>query len=314
MTNNGTTSKGSQDMEEQVKTQTSKVKTQTSFLRLSQGHLTLLSTCPRKFQHVVLEQLSSPNPPEQQERLNQGSRFHLLLQQWQLDLPVESFVQADPQLNVWFNGFLQAAPQILALHANPQGENQDELYQTEHQRTLEFQSYLLTVIYDLLISNPHQARILDWKTYPRPCNVQWLKQNWQTRLYPFVLAETSPYSPEQISMVYWFFQSQTNDAPPQSLTFQYDRLQHEQTRQDLTRLLAQLTLWLDQYQAGEAFPQISLGAAACEECSFAVRCDRISQNQEAPNLASNTLESDAYSEAPLPLTLPALADIQEIPL
>lgn len=283
-------------------------------LRLSQGHLNLLSTCPRKFQHVVLEQLSSPNPPEQQEKLNQGSQFHLLLQQWQLELPVESFVQANPQLSIWFNGFLQAAPQILALHANQQGGEQDHLYQTEHQRTLEFQGYLLTVVYDLLISNPQQARILDWKTYPRPRNAQWLQQNWQTRLYPFVLGETSPYVPEQISMVYWFFQSQTQDAPPQSLTIQYDRRQHEQTRQDLTQLLTQLASWLERYQTGEPFPQVSVGTVACKECSFVVRCDRSSANGEDATTASNNPSADAHPEPSHPLTLPALADIQEVPL
>ncbi|MGQ9870039.1 PD-(D/E)XK nuclease family protein [Leptodesmis sp.] len=283
-------------------------------LRLSQGHLTLLSTCPRKFQYVIVEQLGSPNPPEEQEKLNQGSRFHLLLQQWQLDLPVESFVQEDPQLNGWFQGFLQAVPQILTLNSNHQTGEHNELYQSEHQRALEFQGYLLTVVYDLLISNPHQARILDWKTYPRPRNVQWLKQNWQTRLYPFVLAETSPYAPEQISMVYWFFQSQSNDSSPQSLLFQYDRAQHEQTRQDLTHLLTQLTHWLERYYTGEPFPQTSIDALACQECSFAVRCDRISPQRKNFTTASNTSEAASHPELPLPLTLPALADIEEIPL
>lgn len=282
--------------------------------RLSQGHLTLLSTCPRKFQHVVLEQLSSPNPPEEQERLNQGSRFHLLLQQWQLELPVESFVQEDAQLNIWFNGFLQAAPQILTLPTNDRTEEQTALYQTEHQRTLEFQGCLLTVVYDLLISNPHQARILDWKTYPRPRNSQWLRQNWQTRLYPFVLAETSPYAPEDISMVYWFFQSQTSDSPPQRLVLQYDRAQHEQTRQDLTHLLTQLTSWWEQYQRGVSFPQVTVGATACEDCNFAVRCDRSSPNRADLSPESHDPAADSPSEPSLPLPLPTLADIQEIPL
>jgi hypothetical protein len=313
MKGDGMMSQGRHEMEEQFKIQNSKFKVQNFPLRLSQGHLTLLSTCPRKFQHVLVEQLGSPNPPEEQEKLSQGGRFHLLLQQWQLDLPVESFVQEDPQLNLWFQGFLQAVPQILTLNSNPQAEEQNELSQTEHQRTLEFQGYLLTVVYDLLISNPHQARILDWKTYPRPRQVQWLKQNWQTRLYPFVLAETSPYSPEQISMVYWFFQSQTADSPPQSLTLQYDRAQHEQTRQDLTQLLSQLTHWLECYQIGESFPQVAIGAQTCEECSFAIRCDRISLQRDDRTTASHTSEAASNPEPLLPLTLPALADIQEIP-
>ncbi len=291
----------------------SEAKIQNSPLRLSQGHLNLLSSCPRKFQHVVLEQLSSPNPPDAQEKLNQGSRFHLLLQQWQLHLPVESLVQEDPQLNGWFQGFLQAAPQILTLHADRPAEKQNPLHQTEHQRTLEFQGYLLTVVYDLLIANSQQARILDWKTYPRPGNSQWLKQNWQTRLYPFVLAETSGYAPEQISMVYWFFQSQSSDRAPQSLILQYDRAQHEQTRHDLTHLLNQLTIWLERYHTGEPLPQVS-SVQACEECSFAVRCDRIPSKRDDPTSTSHPPDNGSPPEPSLSLTLPTLADIQEIPL
>ncbi|MGC8711608.1 MAG: PD-(D/E)XK nuclease family protein [Leptodesmis sp.] len=312
MMEGGRISQGRQEMEEQFTIHNSQFKVQNFPLRLSQGHLTLLSTCPRKFQHVIVEQLGSPNSPEEQEKLSQGSRFHLLLQQWQLDLPVESFVQEDPQLNGWFQGFLQAIPQILTLNSNHQTGEQDQLYQTEHQRTLELQGYLLTVVYDLLISNPHQARILDWKTYPRLRNVQWLKQNWQTRLYPFVLAETSPYAPEQISMVYWFFQSWSNDSSPQSFLLQYDRAQHEQTRQDLIHLLNQLTHWLECYHTGESFPQVAIGTQACEECSFAVRCDRISPHREDATTASN--HTDLGPAPPLPLILPTLADIQEIPL
>ncbi|HEY9656349.1 MAG TPA: PD-(D/E)XK nuclease family protein, partial [Crinalium sp.] len=53
-------------------------------IRLSQSQLNRLVACPRKFQHTDLEQLAAPSEPEQQERQNQGTRFHLLMQQWLL--------------------------------------------------------------------------------------------------------------------------------------------------------------------------------------------------------------------------------------
>jgi ATP-dependent exoDNAse (exonuclease V) beta subunit len=59
---------------------------------------------------------------------------------------------------------------------------------------------LLTVIYDLLIEAEDNAQILDWKTYPQPKEQNRLAKDWQTRLYLYVLAETSDYLPEQISM------------------------------------------------------------------------------------------------------------------
>ena len=278
-------------------------------LRLSQTQLSLLSTCPRKFQHVYLEQLAVPADYEQQERQSQGSRFHLLMQQWQLGLPVEPLLQGDAQLQQWFTAFISAAPEIFALGGDASG-----LRQSEHTRMLEFDGYLLTAIYDLLITTDRQAKILDWKTYARPRNARWLVQNWQTRLYPFLLAETSAYAPEQISMTYWFFQAQAEGEAAQQLTIAYDSAKHEQTRRDLTQLLHQLTGWLERYQAGEWLPQLAATAPECEQCNFSVKCDRLaSPDENYPESADeNPLESAIDLSNPDPLV--SLAGIQEIPL
>lgn len=269
-------------------------------LRLSQGHLTLLATCPRKFQHMVLDQMGSPDVSDQQERLQQGARFHLLLQQWLLQLPVEPIVQEDLQLQQWFAAFKAAAPQILDA-----GEQQ-----AESDRLLEFKSYLLTVRYDLLITSDHYAKILDWKTYPRPQKRQRLEQHWQTRLYPFVFAESSSYLPEQIAMVYWFFQNDRESPTPQSLTFQYSSQKHEETRQELTHLLTQLTQYLERFQAGEPFPQLGWGSRACEECAFAPRCGRgqVGSDSWLESAANEEAQSDRFPN------LGTLAEIEEVPL
>lgn len=266
-------------------------------LRLAQSQLNLLETCPRKFQHLVLEQLGPPEAIEQQERLLQGAKFHLLIQQWLMELPIEPMLQEDHQLQQWVESFQVSAPKILS-----PGEQQ-----AESDRILEFAGYLLTVRYDLLILSEHAARILDWKTYARPRQQHWLEQHWQTRLYPFVLAETSTYLPEQISLVYWFFQHDQTDASPQSLTFTYNRSKHEQTRQDLSSLLAQLSQWLAHYQAGAALPQVRWGSPQCETCNFAGRCERAI----AP--LSNTQNKDGMDDL-IPPHLPSLAEIAEIPL
>ena len=265
-------------------------------MRLSQGQLTLLETCPRKFQHTYLEQLASPTTPDQQERLRLGSRFHLLMQQREMGLPIEALIQEDDHLRQLINAFIEAAPKILSLtDATP------VLRQSEHQRTLEFEGHLITVVYDLLILTAQQAQILDWKTYPKPRKSQPLADHWQTKLYRFVLAETSHFEPEQISMSYWFFQSREADrTEPQSLRFAYDAAQHKKIAQDLTQLVHRLTGWLDRYQTiGEDFPQISQ-TSICEACGFALRCQRSpAQTNQSP-----------LDSAPLL----NLADIAEIPL
>lgn len=261
-------------------------------LRLSQSHLTLLETCPRKFQHVYLEQLAPPPDPDQQLRLQAGSAFHLVMQQRELGLPIEPLVQADTQLQAWYQAFVAAAPHILGL------ELADGAWrQAEYPLTLEWQGYLLTVVYDLLILAPQQARILDWKTYPRPLQSRWLAENWQTRLYPFVLAETSPYTPEQIAILYWFFQATAErDSAPQSLQFPYSQRQHDTIRQTLTDLLSRLTGWLQRYQEGIPFPQVPVGAKVCTDCDFAQRCQRLTQPQ---NGAIDLLALDQIQEIPL---------------
>ncbi|MBE9168812.1 PD-(D/E)XK nuclease family protein [Pleurocapsales cyanobacterium LEGE 06147] len=225
-------------------------------IRLSQGHLNLLEICPPKFQQVYLEQLSSLPNLEQQEKQTWGSRFHLLMQQRELGLPIESLLQEDEELKHSLIALIQAAPEIFLSECSIWRE-------AEHCRTMSFGNYLLTVIYDLLIADEQKAKILDWKTYLQPQNKTKLATNWQTRLYLYVLAETSEYLPEQISMTYWFIKLPTK---PKSLTFSYSQAQHEKTKQDLTHLLTDLDNWLKTYRDRQVdFPHYS----NCEEsCPF----------------------------------------------
>ncbi|MEA5619615.1 PD-(D/E)XK nuclease family protein [Cronbergia sp. UHCC 0137] len=240
--------------------------TSTPLLRLSQGHLNLLTVCPRKFQHTYLEQLTTPADPDHEERQTLGSRFHLLMQQQEMGLPIDNFLLADDKLQSRMSGFAEAAPEILA-----PGKDDQSFRESEHYRTLQIQDYLLTVIYDLLIADQQQAQIFDWKT-SRPARAKKLAENWQTRLYLYVLAETTTYLPENISMTYWFFQPKGN---PQNVKFNYNSQQHEQTRQEINQILVNLTYWLQQYQQNQPFPQVPESKQVCKFCQFVMRCDRL---------------------------------------
>lgn len=261
---------------------------QTQLLHLSQGHLNLLEACPRKFQHTYLEQLNSPSDPEHEEKQTLGSRFHLLMQQREMGLPIDSFLQVDTQLQSWMSAFATAAPEII----NP--SDHQAFRESEYYRTLQIQDYLLTVIYDLLIANSKQAQILDWKTYPKPQNKSKLANNWQTRLYLYVLAETSTYLPEDISMTYWFVQS---EGKPQKISFSYSTAQHQKTAKQLHQLLNLLTKCLEDYQINKLFPQVRENSKNCDYCQFAARCDRTQTTED------NLINS-----------FPNLANIQEISL
>ena len=232
-----------------------------SLIRLSQGQLNLLEKCPPRFQQIYLEQLRSPVSLEQQEKQDWGSRFHLLMQQRELGLPIEPLLEEDQQLQRSLTSLIEAAPEIVRSEPETWRE-------AEHHRTYSFQNYLLTVIYDLIIAGPSKAQIIDWKTYLQAQNQARLAQDWQTRLYMYVLAETSEYLPEQISMTYWFVKLPTK---PQRLTFTYDSLQHENTKQDLTNLLTKLETWIEEYfNQGSSFPHPPNCEESCPYYDLAV--------------------------------------------
>jgi hypothetical protein len=226
--------------------------------RLSQAQLNLLETCPPQFQRIYLEQLATPISPEQQEKLVWGSQFHHLIQQQELGLPIDSLLAADEQFQLAITALKQKAPELWS------SEPDISLREAEHCRTLEFNGYLLTVVYDLLIlkSKPKQAMIIDWKTYLQPTNKNKLEKNWQTRLYLYVLAETSDYLPQQISLTYWFVKL---PHEPQNLIFNYHKNKHEKTKQDLTKLLNNLDQWLEKYyNKNEPFNHIDNCESHCE--------------------------------------------------
>ena len=264
-------------------------------MSLSQGQLTLLSLCPRKFQHTYRDQLGSLTTPEHQARVLWGSRFHLLMQQRELGLPIDLLTAEDSQFEESLSGLLTAAPTVF----DPAAQIDGAFRQSEHRRTVEFRGYLLTVIYDLLILTVESGRIFDWKTHPQPRDRSALAEDWQTRLYLYVLTETTDLPPEQVSMTYWFVRhrdAQTGELVPQPLRFDYNRLLHDQNRQDLTDLTDQLTVWR---QGSVSLPQVDASKGLCPTCPFAIRCQR-----GAPDNIPEVHQS----------VLPNLADIQEIVL
>lgn len=252
-------------------------------IRLSQTALNNLETCPRKFQLISLEQLSLPMSPDQEEKIAWGKQFHLLMQQRELGLPVAPLFEAEPKMWESWQAIAQAAPEIFLPSSNAA-----TFRQAEHRRTWQIDNFLFTVIYDLLIAEENRAQIIDWKTYPRPPVRQKVAENWQTRLYLLVLAETTDYLPEQLSMTYWFVESARDQGngknsdghrdkrsrSSQCLKFIGDRQQHEQTKQDLNQILTNLKSWLKDYENGQPFPQVPVNSGQCQSCQFATICRR----------------------------------------
>ena len=274
---------------------------------LSQAHLTLLERCDRKYQYVFFEALSGPATYDQQLTTQWGSQFHLLMQQQALNLPVDALSAANEEMSASMAALAEAAPEVFAHLRSPQADKTAASFsQSEHRRTLAFEGYLLTVIYDLLVCTPEQGRIFDWKTHQKPPKKDWLQNDWQTRLYLYVLCETTHLNPEQISMTYWFvrLEDPAIEAPqrkkPTSYRFSYSTEQHQKTERDLRSLTARLTQMIEQSE----FPKIPLGSELCDSCVFNVRCDRPSATTPALDAARLLREASRVtpeSVDPIPL-------------
>lgn len=244
--------------------------------QISQSHLNLFATCPRKFQYIYIEQLLSPCVAQQSSNLALGNRFHRFMQQRELGLPTEAILAADQALHDSFQALANVAPNIVYPQPNTSRE-------AEHRRTLLKGNFLLTGIYDLLICQENQAQIIDWKTYPKPPNSKKIINSWQTRLYLYLLAETSAYPPDAIQFIYWFVHL---TEKPQCLTIQYNEEKHQATTQDLNKLLTKISQsWKQYQQTRKSFPQVEESKGYCLDCPFTLPCERY------PN-QHNLLQSD----------------------
>lgn len=198
-------------------------------LYLSQSHLEIFTHCPPTFQRKYLDQLTTPIPPDQQQKVDFGLNFHLAMQQLHLGFSLAQ-VTHNQDLQRAIAGLLEQLPEFL-------NSPTQILSETEYRQTLKHHDILLTIICDWLLVTKKSIKIFDWKTYRQPQDPQILKQHWQTKLYLYVITETSGYQPDAVSMTYWFV---TTETAPQSLTFHYNHTWHREIKTELDTLLGSL--------------------------------------------------------------------------
>ncbi|MGQ9864743.1 MAG: PD-(D/E)XK nuclease family protein [Pseudanabaenaceae cyanobacterium] len=208
----------------------------------SQNHLTVWDLCPQQYAYRYNEGLAGAFLMESDAQ-TLGAQFHQLRQQAELGLPIAA---ADP-LHTWLQRFEHSA-------ALPPGDRLAECRRTCRLT----EDTVLTAVYDLLIVGDRTAHIYDWKTYREPSPPAHLAQSWQTRLYLFVLAETSPLPPTALDFTYWF------TATGETVRISYSEAQHQKTRQDLgDRLRA--------FQQNR-YPKRPQPDAVCDRCPYRDRC------------------------------------------
>jgi CRISPR/Cas system-associated exonuclease Cas4 (RecB family) len=233
---------------------------------ISQQHLQLWTTCRRKFCHTFLDEINLPVAHELVEKLTLGKQFHLLVQQHQLDMDVSQMYTADSTLCQWFQSYLEHPPQMIT------GQKF-----AEHKRSVRFNGTTLTAVYDLVILGNVSAQIIDWKTHQNPVPLPILAEQWQTKLYLFILRETTSYAPEQISMTYWFANALPNCK---TVTIPYSASQHQAIARTLHNILHEMA-------EEDSYPPLPLDSKPCRYCEFLERCQGETTNTSLPefNLA-----------------------------
>lgn len=221
-------------------------------LSVSQGGLRMWDLCRRKFSYVYLEGSQSLPAIAATDGLELGSQFHLLVQQHFLGQDVRPWLVGRPKLQQWFEAFEVFAQQL------PPGE-----YLPEHRRCWGDEGLSVNVIYDLLLLGEGQAVIFDWKTHKQTIPYKQLVRHWQTRLYLYVLARTSGFSCERLSMVYWF----ANTA--EQVKIAYSEVFDREVERDLSDRLAEMRRAVE---VRPDWPRLAVDSEVCGQCQFYYRC------------------------------------------
>jgi hypothetical protein len=230
----------------------------------SQNNLQTFVDCPRRFELAYIKQQRWPavqvEPVLEHERhLEMGARFHQLVFQHKQGLPVEVLTAAisDPDTLHWWNNYLKYAPADLPPTQLP-----------EYDLSMPFAGYRLMARYDLLAVDPgRQVVIVDWKTAMKQSPAYLLAARVQTRLYPFILANTptlcGDLPRDRISMLYWF-----PNFPHDPIPFAYSADKCEQDRSYFSNLISDIL-----HTPDDGFP-ITSNTRTCFFCTYRSLCDR----------------------------------------
>jgi CRISPR/Cas system-associated exonuclease Cas4 (RecB family) len=242
--------------------------------QFSQGSLQDFVECRRRFQLRFILRQSWPAAPSEpllqlERTMQQGARFHRMVQQHTLGLPVErlSPLPKETDLSRWWENYLRFS-QAGGLDAltGPGARRHPEIT-----LSAPFGSHRLLAKLDLLlVTATGKALILDWKTARKRPRRRWLADRLQTRVYPTLLLQAgahlnggTPFAPEQVEMVYWFA-----DFPDQPERFPYSAAAYQADLDYLAEMLATIE------RLGENDFSLTTDTRQCAYCVYRSLCER----------------------------------------
>lgn len=233
----------------------------------SQNNLQDFVDCKRRFQLRHIQKLEWPaiesEPVLEQEQLMQlGQQFHLMVQQKLNGVPEEVISQStqSAELLAWWFEFVKLAPDSLA------GKKYCEAFYS-----IPIGSYRLVAKYDLLVvQDDGSATLFDWKTSHHAPRRTTMQQRMQTRVYPYLLAKLassnsifSGLNVDQIKMIYWY-----PDPMIQPIEFIYSSQQFQMDEEFLNQLVAEIASLPE-----EAFTKTLDIEHKCKFCRFRTFCE-----------------------------------------
>ncbi len=257
-----------------------------SYWHLSQKDLTLLENCPLQFQKNYWQKLNFILNLTEIDHAEWGKNFHTLMQQYSLGLPLEKILNKQPEYKDSLEALIRETQDIWNCP-------QIKFRCAEYELKLIKKNYIFTVVFDLLVLFENQAIIFDWKTYLQPPNTKKLDNNWQTKLYLYLLTENFNYKPEQISFTYWFVKL---PHKPQSHVIKYSQKVHQKTEQELDNLLVKFEKLYNNYQSN------IFNCLDTEKCYNCLYFQSLTQSNNLENNPNNLL-----LQSPL-----SLEDVEEV--
>ena len=283
----------------------------------SQSSLQDFVDCRRRFQLRYVYRLAWPaletEPALEAERyLQQGARFHRMVQQHLLGVPAGrlSRMIADEGLGRWWHNYLSFVQTLRQQTETPaEGAAEHPLFGAargypEISLSAALSGYRLEAKFDLVMVLPGGgARIYDWKTSRHRPDRRWLARRLQTRLYPYlltragaVLNDGGDLPPEKVEMIYWFAD---HPGQPERIAYSAQAVQDDETY--LSELIATL-----QRLGEDDFP-LTTDLRRCAYCSYRSLCDR---GARAGDLDEMQVETDIAEESALNLDFEQIGEIE----
>lgn len=256
-------------------------------LTFSRGRLADFLACQRRFQLRYQRRLAWPVGPldaASAAALDRGRRFHQLLQQHFLGLPLAQPAADEPDLGRWWRLFQSQGPRLPAGKRLP-----------EFNLTAPIGQHFLTGRFDLLLATDDGLYIYDWKTGVRARSVVALRQDLQTRVYLALVAEGAPalwrdIRPESVRLTYWYASD-----PPATRTLAYDSAWHAENWADLTALVGQIE---HQIASGDDLP-LTDDLDQCRRCAYQAYCRRQTGDMDLAEWLADASPTDDGSSSRL---------------